>query len=164
MQLFTILKFISWSQFCEWLDLKNNTWPSRWYELEAVRNNLILEESWLTFGPQLLMRLQELRYCYTIKFSQKGTISTVEAIRWPYFSKIIGYFSIHIDLFQIWSISTWPWTWAEVQTKGHPMGIYSILQRHRKYIPYGRYRPWSSYSLIRITALFTGDATRSCRV
>ena len=49
MQLFSILKFISWSQFCEWL--KNSAWPSRWYELEAVRNNLILVESWLTFGP-----------------------------------------------------------------------------------------------------------------
>ena len=67
---------------------QKSAWPSRWYELEAVRNNSILVESWLTFGPQLLMRLQELRYCYTIKFSQKGTIFIVKAKRWPYFSKL----------------------------------------------------------------------------
>ena len=72
MQLFSIFQFISWSQFCEWLDLKIVLGHHVDTNLKPFRNNSILVESWLTFGPQLLMRLQKLRYCYTIKFSQKG--------------------------------------------------------------------------------------------
>ena len=80
MQLFSIFQFISWSQFCEWLDLKIALGHHVDTNLKSFRNNSILVESWLTFGPQLLMRLRELRYCYTIKFGQKGTIFIVEAI------------------------------------------------------------------------------------
>ena len=69
------------------------------------------------------------------------------------FSNLVN-FDVRLNM--VWSSD------SEVQTKGHLMGIYSILRHHRKHIPYGQYKPWSSYSLIRITALFTGDATRSC--
>jgi len=93
----------------EWKDLKNKAWPSRWYELEAVRNNSILVESWLTFwitnsdeiARTVILHGQSKRNNFQV---------TITAICRPYFALSFFHrlFSIHIDYFQIWSISTWP--------------------------------------------------------